>query len=571
MNKRVKGFFLNPFVVLLALWGVLNLIQARLTPLNNDEAYYWMYSKYLAWGYFDHPPMIAIMIRAGYYFFQNELGVRVVVVLTQLAAVWVMWKATDKELQAKKENIILFFMLMVILPVFNIYSFFATPDAPLMLFTAIFLLVYQRYLNERSWQNTIFLGLSMAALMYSKYHSGLLIILVILSNPRLLKDPRFYFAGIFAFVLFLPHLLWQVSNNFPSFRYHLVDRISGFNPVHVPSYITGQYSFHNPLVFTLLIWIMIKVRAKNLFDRALYFIITGFFAFFLVSSFRYRVEPQWTAVVSIPMVIILFNNLNFKPWLTAYIRKVAMFIFPAILFMRLAAAVDFLPLPILKKEFHNKKQWVSDISKMAGDRPVVFTNAYQRPSVYIFYSGKLAHTLDNLNYRKTQFDLWDYEEQVHGKEVLYVPHFFSDYYLSHLTAQKLSTGDTIFTKVFKDFQSLQRECINLDKSEYDFSRSAPGSIQLEIWDPYKYPINLKHPEFPVAFKLAFISKGYMETIPLILPDNISELTPGDTIRAEVNFSIGDLPAGRYKMAVCSETGILYITSSSNFSEAVITD
>jgi len=83
----------------------------------------------------------------------------------------------------------------------------------------------------------------MAALMYSKYHSGLLIILVILSNPRLLRDPRFYAAGIFAFLLFLPHILWQVNNNFPSFRYHLVDRISGFNPVHVPSYITVSIHF----------------------------------------------------------------------------------------------------------------------------------------------------------------------------------------------------------------------------------------------------------------------------------------------------------------------------------------
>jgi hypothetical protein len=191
--------------------------------------------------------------------------------------------------------------------------------------------------------------------------------------------------------------------------------------------------------------------------------------------------------------------------------------------------------------------------------------------VYIFYSGKLAHTLDNLNYRKTQFDIWDYEERVHGKEVLYVPHFFSDYYKENLTAQQLSNGDTIYTKVFKNFQSLQRECISLDKSKHSFSRSAPNSIHMEIWNPYQYPIDLKHPEFPVAFQLAFINNGDMETRTLILPDNISVLTPGDTIRVESNFSIGDLPAGIYKMAVCSETGILYNTFSSNFSEAVISD
>jgi len=72
----------------------------------------------------------------------------------------------------------------VILPVCNIYGFISTPDAPLILFSAIFLLAYKRFLENEIWQNTLFLGISIAALMYSKYHGGLLIILVILSTLR---------------------------------------------------------------------------------------------------------------------------------------------------------------------------------------------------------------------------------------------------------------------------------------------------------------------------------------------------------------------------------------------------
>ena len=37
----------------------------RSTPLSFDEAYYWLWSKHLACGYYDHPPMIAFVIRAG--------------------------------------------------------------------------------------------------------------------------------------------------------------------------------------------------------------------------------------------------------------------------------------------------------------------------------------------------------------------------------------------------------------------------------------------------------------------------------------------------------------------------
>ncbi len=572
MNKKLKGFLFNPFTLFLTAWGILNIFQARLTPLNNDEAYYWMFSNNLAWGYFDHPPMIALLVKIGYFFFHNELGVRIVVVLSQLATLWIMWSLTDEPEKGKSKNILIFFMLIVLLPVFNIYSFFATPDAPLILFCAVFLLVYKRFLADDSWKNTILLGLSIAALMYSKYHSGLLLILIILSNPRLLLKIKFYTASFLAFLLFTPHLFWQYSNNFPSFRYHLIDRVSHFNPAHVPEYIVGQYFFHNPFIFTLLIWIMIRVRTKNLFDRALYYIITGFFLFFFISSFRYRVEPQWTALICVPMVIILFNNLSFKPWIRNYLKWVTIFIFSGLLFVRAACAVDFLPLPILKKEFHNKKQWVRDISKLAGDRPVVFTNSYQRPAVYTFYTGKFSYTLDNLAYRKTQYDIWDFEERVHGKEVLYVPHYFNDYYKKHLTKQILTNGDSIFVAVFKNFQSLQKECVSLDELQYSFKVSGNNIIHMKIFNPYPYNIELRNEEFPVVFQLAFLKNGYREVKKnLELPGDISVLEPGDTINVNCNVTLNDLAPGIYKIAICSETGILYDTYSSNFREARVSE
>ena len=572
MNLKLKEYSLIPFIFLLAIWGILNLLQAWLTPLNNDEAYYWMYSKYLAWGFFDHPPMIAVMIRIGYFFFHNELGVRLIVVVSQLVTLSVIWLVTDQEPSKKRENILLFFMLVVILPVCHLYGFIATPDAPLILFSAIFLLAYKRFLASETWQNTIFLGLSIAALMYSKYHSGILIILVLLSNFGLLKSRRFYVSAFLALFLFFPHLFWQYTNGFPSFNYHLVDRISGFNPGHVPEYLASQFFFHNPLILPVLIWIIFKVRPENLFDRALYFIITGLFIFFFISSFRYHVEPQWTALISVPMIIILFNNIRYKPWIKGYVKWVTIILFPLFLFARLASAIDFLPVSLLKKEFHNKKQWVKDISTLAGNRPVIFTNSYQRPAVYTFYTGKFAHSLNNLSYRKTQYDLWDFEEQVHGKEVLYVPHFYTDFYKQNLTKQILSNDDTVFTRVFKDFQSLQRECVILSKDNYTFSNRGVNSIQLKIFNPYPYMINFKHKELPVVFQIAFVKNNYMEVKKnLELPDNISSLSAGDTITVNCKFSIEDLLPGVYKMAICSETGILYDTYNSKFKEARINE
>jgi 4-amino-4-deoxy-L-arabinose transferase-like glycosyltransferase len=54
----------NTSIVVLALL-VLRLLAAAWTPLTFDEAYYWIWSKHLAGGYYDHPPMVALVIRAG--------------------------------------------------------------------------------------------------------------------------------------------------------------------------------------------------------------------------------------------------------------------------------------------------------------------------------------------------------------------------------------------------------------------------------------------------------------------------------------------------------------------------
>jgi hypothetical protein len=572
MNIKLKGFIFNSFAFFLIVWGIINIVQARFTPLNNDEAYYWMYSKYLAWGYFDHPPMIALMIRIGYSFIHNELGLRIVVVLSQLVALYLLWQLTDKDKHRDKVDVLLFFMLVVMLPVFNIYGFISTPDAPLILFTVIFLFVYKQFLEEDSWKNTLFLGLSIAALMYSKYHSGLLIILIILSNPRLLKNVKFYAASFLAFSLFFPHLFWQYSNGFPSFKYHLIERVSSFNPHHMPEYLASQFSFHNPFLLVILVWIMIKVRSRDLFEKALKYIIAGFFIFFFISSFRYRVEPQWTAVIGIPVIIILFNNIGFRPWLRNYFKWVAIVLFPLFMVARLAAMIDFLPVSFFKKEFHLKKQWSIDINKLAGDRVVVFTNSYQRPAVFTFYTGKFAHTLDNLAYRKTQYDIWNFEERVHGKQVLYVPHFFTDYYKQNLTKEILSDGDSVFVRKYDDFQSLQRECAILGEESYSFSRSGENTIHFKIFNPYPYIIDLKHKELPVVFQIGFFKKNAMEVKKnLELPVSITQLNVGDTISVDCKFTLEDLPAGVYKMAICTETGLLYDTYNSKFREAKINE
>src|ERR1700686_5092033 len=85
----------NTALAILALVA-LRLAAAAWTPLTFDEAYYWMWSKHLAGGYYDHPPGVALVIRLGTMIAgDTELGVRCVSILLALPMSWAMYRAAS--------------------------------------------------------------------------------------------------------------------------------------------------------------------------------------------------------------------------------------------------------------------------------------------------------------------------------------------------------------------------------------------------------------------------------------------------------------------------------------------
>src|SRR6476620_12648132 len=83
----------NTALVILALVG-LRLVAAAFTPITFDEAYYWMWSRNLAGGYYDHPPMVAYVIRAGTLIAgDTELGVRLVSILLALPLSYAIYRS----------------------------------------------------------------------------------------------------------------------------------------------------------------------------------------------------------------------------------------------------------------------------------------------------------------------------------------------------------------------------------------------------------------------------------------------------------------------------------------------
>jgi hypothetical protein len=54
-------------------------------------------------------------------------------------------------------------------------------------------------------------------------------------------------------------------------------------------------------------------------------------------------------------------------------------------------------------------------------------------------------------------------------------------------------------------------------------------------------------------------------------DKIKILNVGDSIKLIGSFRVNDIPAGRYKMAICSESGIEYDVCNSKFKDVTISE
>lgn len=409
----MKEFFRkNHRIIFYSSWLLLGLIQAYFTELEDDEAYYWVYSKFPAWGYFDHPPMIAMMIKAGYFFFKNELGVRLLSVLMSTASVFVIEKII------RPKNIFLFYAIVLSVAAFQLAGFMAVPDIPLIFFTAVFFLCYKKFVSSPSLYNSFVLGVVAALLLYSKYHGVLIIFFTLLSNLKLFKRYNIFVTGIVALIFYLPHLWWQYQHGFPSVQYHLFERnAGGYSFSFTTEYIIGQILLAGPIAGIILLPACFKYKPMNETEKALYFSMIGIYIFFLLSTLKARVEANWTAPVLIPLVILSHNFFNEKAkWRSVLIKTLPLTLL-IVLFARMIMIFDFVPIDAVKERYHAWSGWPQLMKEKTKGLPVVFNNSYQRASKYWFYTGQTTYSLNEYLDRRNNYNFWPLEDSFLGKPV----------------------------------------------------------------------------------------------------------------------------------------------------------
>src|ERR1041384_7213551 len=136
----------NTALVILAMVA-LRLIAAAFTPITFDEAYYWMWSQHLAGGYYDHPPMVAVVIRLGTLIAgDTEFGVRLVSILLALPMSWTIYQAAEQDGGSRRVAASSAILLNITLMA-AVGTMIVTPDAPLLVASRLLLFALAKVLH----------------------------------------------------------------------------------------------------------------------------------------------------------------------------------------------------------------------------------------------------------------------------------------------------------------------------------------------------------------------------------------------------------------------------------------
>ena len=397
----------------LGVWWIANLVQAGFTELANDEAYYHMFAERLAWGYFDHPPVTALLVWAGERLFGGELGVRFFFTVLQPLYLWILWRLI-RPADAGRRDAALFVVVSAATLMLQLYGFIAVPDGPLMFTTALFLLTF-KWFSENRRRAWLWMGIAMALMAYSKYHGALVVLFALAANPRQLLRPALYSSGAVALLLLVPHLVWQYEHDWASFAYHLSGRNSVFRPGYVVEFLANVLVVFNPFFVPLYVQAWRKVKPQTPVGRALKLLPVAFIVFFMLSSLRGYVQPQWVIVSCFGLVCVLLAYARRHPRTRRYVMRAGGVTVGLIVLVRLV--MIFNPLGIRFEVFNNPESYAA-IAAEADGRPVVFRYGYAVAAKYAFYTGGEAYCQPNIRYRTHQWQFRDDDSQFIGREVL---------------------------------------------------------------------------------------------------------------------------------------------------------
>ena len=242
-----------------------------------DEFYYIACSKHMAWGYVDQPPFsIAVLWLNRHLFGDSIFALRLMPAIVGAATVFLAGLLVKKLGGGRFAQVLAACATLAAPLLLGMNGYFSMNSFDILFWTLAFYLIVLIAENTelKYW---LFLGIVLGLGLLNKISvlwlgAGLFLGLLLTGLRRRLLERGPWLAAIIAFLLFLPHVIWQVANRFPTLEF--IRNASG-----------GKYVAASPLA-------MFMEQILNMNPLTLIFWLPGMVYFLVASSVRrFRILP----------------------------------------------------------------------------------------------------------------------------------------------------------------------------------------------------------------------------------------------------------------------------------------
>ena len=431
---RTRNLFL--LIAILIFFITLKILFIIYSPPLPDEAYYWLWSKRIDISYYDHPPLsMWLQYFASVFISSDKLLVRIIptISLSLVMIVSYFW-LIRLNFYNNIEDYLITLLLLISVPVFNIFFSISFPD-PVLIFTLLisgfFFYLYSHkkkliYNNKYVfWYLSVFffsLGL-LAKYNAVLFGMGILSYLTLSKRGKdhIVYSKHFFFSIILVIIVFSPVIYWNANNGYASFGFNLDKRLSAeFEWKNILENLI-IFSFSLILSFSPILFLnLLKLFHNDKFnENESLGIEVGKFVFFvsilfcIILSFFTQPLYYWAIpgfVLFIPYLALIIKKRSHRIIHSIYglVISIVLFfntsIYPVAMFFE---KVDRETAILYGWDIISEK--VKEEKQRHGLERVLFSD-YRLGSLYAFHSEDTSIDVMMGN-RETQFDIWRNETQ----------------------------------------------------------------------------------------------------------------------------------------------------------------
>jgi dolichol-phosphate mannosyltransferase len=308
-------------LIIVAGFTALRAALAAQLPVISSEAYYWLWSRELAWGYYDHPPIVALVMRLGSPWLDySPLGVRLGHLLLSALGSLLFYALCLRLVRPRAALACL--VVLGFAPLWLPFGVLGTPDGPLLFFWVLALFLFHHAWSRDRLGLWLAAGASTGLTILSKYNGFLLlptffgILLLSARGRRQLLSPRPYLALLIALLVFAPNLIWNAQHGGETATTPFRDGIELGNAFkHLGQCLLLPFVHLTPLLgVAWMVQSVVGVRRGRLWDdEAFQFAFCAswlpFAAFAAVSIFT-QVHAHWVASCFVAALPLALENLG---------------------------------------------------------------------------------------------------------------------------------------------------------------------------------------------------------------------------------------------------------------------